>query len=45
MHDLYLLDRRADGVLLLLEVGYVLLNAGASSKRDRRNYKKNEPHA
>ena len=38
MDDLYLLDRRADGILLLLEVGYVLLNAGASSKRDSRNY-------
>jgi hypothetical protein len=44
VHDLYLLGRRTDGILLLLEVGHVLLNAGASSKRDDRNYQKHEPH-
>ena len=42
--NLYIVGRGGDSVLFLLEVGYVLLNAGASSQRDSRNYKKNEPH-
>jgi hypothetical protein len=44
VHDLYLFGRRTDRVLFLLEVGYILLNAGASSKRNDRNYQKDEPH-
>jgi hypothetical protein len=42
--DLNPFVRRTDGILLLLEVGHILLNAGASSKRDDCNYQKNEPH-
>jgi hypothetical protein len=42
--DLNPFVRRTDGILLLLEVGHILLNAGASSKRDDCNYQKSEPH-
>ena len=42
--DLYLFGRGTDGILLLLEMSHILLNAGASCEREDRHDQKNRPH-
>src|SRR6202167_599087 len=41
---LYLFGRGTDGILLLLEMSHILLNAGASCEREHCHHQKKRPH-
>jgi hypothetical protein len=44
MNDLYLPDRGADRILLLLKMSHVLIDGSASNQCDHCNKEKHEPH-